>query len=73
MLGHVLATASAAGAGSAAVVVGPGMTAVADEARRRLPTAGIFVQEQQLGTGDAVKAAAPAIDAHRGRRRRDVR
>jgi bifunctional UDP-N-acetylglucosamine pyrophosphorylase/glucosamine-1-phosphate N-acetyltransferase len=66
MLGHVLATASAAGAGSAAVVVGPGMPAVADEARRRLPSAGIFVQEQQLGTGDAVKAAAPAIAAHRG-------
>jgi len=66
MLGHVLATASAAGAGSAAVVVGPGMTSVADEARRRLPSAAIFVQEQQLGTGDAVKAAASAIAGHAG-------
>jgi bifunctional UDP-N-acetylglucosamine pyrophosphorylase/glucosamine-1-phosphate N-acetyltransferase len=66
MLGHVLATASAAGARSAAVVVGPGMTSVADEARRRLASAVIFVQEQQLGTGDAVKAAASAIAGHRG-------
>ena len=66
MLGHVLATAQAAGSNRTAVVVGPGMDAVADEARRHLPSAEIFVQQQQLGTADAVKAASAAIAAHHG-------
>ena len=66
MLGHVLRTAGAAGAGRMAVVVGPGMDAVAAEARRHAPEAQVFVQASQLGTGDAVKAARAAIAGHTG-------
>ncbi|MEZ5923425.1 MAG: bifunctional UDP-N-acetylglucosamine diphosphorylase/glucosamine-1-phosphate N-acetyltransferase GlmU [Hyphomicrobiaceae bacterium] len=66
LLGHVLSAASAAGADKLAVVVGPGMEAVGVEAGRFVPGAATFVQERQLGTGDAVLAARAAIESHRG-------
>jgi bifunctional UDP-N-acetylglucosamine pyrophosphorylase/glucosamine-1-phosphate N-acetyltransferase len=66
MLGHVLATARAAGGTSIAVVVGPGMPEVAREAERWAPGAAVFVQEKQAGTGDAVLAARAAIARHQG-------
>ncbi|MGE0857208.1 MAG: bifunctional UDP-N-acetylglucosamine diphosphorylase/glucosamine-1-phosphate N-acetyltransferase GlmU, partial [Hyphomicrobiaceae bacterium] len=66
MLEHVLALAAATGSARTAVVVGPGMDDVAAVARRAAPGAEIFVQQAQLGTADAVKAALPAIREHRG-------
>ncbi|MGQ0673641.1 MAG: bifunctional UDP-N-acetylglucosamine diphosphorylase/glucosamine-1-phosphate N-acetyltransferase GlmU [Hyphomicrobium sp.] len=66
MLAHVLALASGLNAESTAVVVGPGMDDVAAETHRLAPAAQIFVQPHQLGTADAVLAARPAIEAHRG-------
>ncbi len=66
MLGHVLRTVQMAGAGRIAVVVGPDMEAVAAEARRHAAAAEVSVQPQQLGTGDAVKAARASIAAHNG-------
>ena len=61
MLGHVLAGVAEAGAGAIAVVVGPGRSDVADEARRISPDAEIFVQSDRLGTAHAVLAARGAI------------
>jgi bifunctional UDP-N-acetylglucosamine pyrophosphorylase/glucosamine-1-phosphate N-acetyltransferase len=66
MLGHVLALARAAGSTSIAVVVGPGMPEVAAEAGRQAPGAQVFEQPNQRGTADAVLAARPAIEAHKG-------
>src|SRR5262245_5907902 len=60
LLAHVLDAVRAAG-GNAAVVVGPHAEAVAVEAKRVLPAAGIFVQAERLGTAHAVLAARPAI------------
>lgn len=66
MLGHVLAVAQEVGGDSLAVVAGPGMDAVREEALAAAPGAGVFVQENQLGTAHAVLAARSAIAAHRG-------
>ena len=66
MLGHVLRLSQTSGASRTAVVIGPDTDAVAAEARRHVPDAGIFIQQQQLGTADAVKAARAAIAAHAG-------
>jgi bifunctional UDP-N-acetylglucosamine pyrophosphorylase/glucosamine-1-phosphate N-acetyltransferase len=66
MLGHTLKTASAAGDGTIALVIGPGMDAVRADAARLAPGAQIFVQEQQLGTAHAALAARAAIAGHRG-------
>jgi bifunctional UDP-N-acetylglucosamine pyrophosphorylase / glucosamine-1-phosphate N-acetyltransferase len=66
MLGHVIATARAAGSTSMAVVVGPGMPEVAAEAEEQAPGAKVYVQQNQLGTGDAVLAARDAIAQHTG-------
>lgn len=66
MIGHVLRTAATAGADRIAVVAGPDMDAVATEARRHAPSADVVIQAQQLGTGDAVKAARAAIAHHSG-------
>ena len=57
MLAHVLATAKAASADRICVVVGPNMEEVADAARGLDPDVATFVQAEQLGTADAVKAA----------------
>ena len=47
---------------AAAVVVGPDSDAVADEARRVLPKAEVFVQAERRGTAHAVLAARAAIE-----------
>jgi bifunctional UDP-N-acetylglucosamine pyrophosphorylase/glucosamine-1-phosphate N-acetyltransferase len=65
MLAHVLTTASKIRS-AMSVVVGPDMDAVASEAQRIVPAAQVFVQQEQRGTADAVLAARPALDAHRG-------
>ncbi len=62
MLAHVLAAVRGAGTQAVAVVVGPDSDAVADEARRALPKAQIFVQARRRGTADAVLAARAAIE-----------
>ena len=66
MLAHVLATAREAGAGRLALVVGPGMEAVRAEAKAVAPHIEIFEQANQAGTADAVLAARPALESHRG-------
>ncbi len=66
LVGHVLALTDALGAGQCAVVVGPGMDDVRAEAIGRVAGAEVFVQEQQLGTGDALLAARAVIAAHTG-------
>lgn len=66
MLGHVLDLAQRLAAERIAVVVGPGMDNVRSAAVRFASGAEVFVQENQLGTADAVKAAGSAIAAHSG-------
>ena len=66
MLSHVLALAEAAGSTRTAVVIGPGMDDVRAAVAKAMPDAEVFVQQQQLGTGDAVKAALPAIAGFSG-------
>ena len=66
LLGHVLSAASAAGGSRVAVVIGPGMDDVGAEARAQVPDVETFVQASQMGTGDAVLAARPAIESHDG-------
>jgi bifunctional UDP-N-acetylglucosamine pyrophosphorylase/glucosamine-1-phosphate N-acetyltransferase len=65
MLAHVLSVTSALH-GDVAVVVGPEMDAVSQEAQRVAPSAQVFVQHAQQGTADAVLAARPALDRHAG-------
>ena len=62
LLAHVLAAVRAAGIKAAAVVVGPGAEAVADEAKRVLPGTRVFVQAERHGTAHAVLAARAAIE-----------
>jgi bifunctional UDP-N-acetylglucosamine pyrophosphorylase / glucosamine-1-phosphate N-acetyltransferase len=61
LLAHVLDAVGKAGGTSTGVVVGPGADAVANEARRALPGAEIFVQAERRGTAHAVLAAKDAI------------
>ena len=63
MLAHVLASVAAAGVGNVAVVVGPGRDDVRAETLRNAPHAGVFVQNERLGTAHAVLAARAALDA----------
>jgi bifunctional UDP-N-acetylglucosamine pyrophosphorylase/glucosamine-1-phosphate N-acetyltransferase len=67
LLAHVLDRALAAGGSDArqaiAVVMGPGQTAVAEEAKRICPRAEIFVQQERRGTAHAVLAARGAIES----------
>jgi bifunctional UDP-N-acetylglucosamine pyrophosphorylase/glucosamine-1-phosphate N-acetyltransferase len=61
LLSHVLSALRTAGATATAVVVGPSHEAVAEEARRAVPEAEIFVQAERRGTAHAVLAAQAAI------------
>ncbi|MCB8820815.1 bifunctional UDP-N-acetylglucosamine diphosphorylase/glucosamine-1-phosphate N-acetyltransferase GlmU [Microvirga rosea] len=61
MLGHVLASVTAAGADQVAVVIGPDRDDVAKDARRHFADAQIFVQTERLGTGHAVLSAKDAL------------
>ena len=62
LLAHVLTAVRGAGMQACAVVVGPNSDAVADEARRVLPKADVFVQTERRGTAHAVLAARAAIE-----------
>ena len=66
LLGHVMAAARTGLGGRMAVIVGPGMDNVADEARRHDGDTEIFLQADQRGTGDAVLAARDAIARTQG-------
>jgi bifunctional UDP-N-acetylglucosamine pyrophosphorylase / glucosamine-1-phosphate N-acetyltransferase len=66
MLAHVLRAAAAAGISKAGIVVGPGMDAVGEAGLAVDPGVVVFVQPDQLGTADAVKAASPAFEAAKG-------
>lgn len=66
LLHHVLNTAAALYARETIVVVGPGMENVAAAAKVFAPEAKIAIQERQLGTGDAVRAALPRLSAKSG-------
>src|SRR3954454_16646041 len=61
LLGHVLHAVRGAHVDACAVVVGPNGEAVAEEARRVLPKADVFVQKERRGTAHAVLAARAAI------------
>jgi len=65
MLGHVLSAASHL-AGQSVVVVGPNMQNVADYAASVAPDTRVTIQQEQRGTGDAVRAALPQIEARTG-------
>jgi bifunctional UDP-N-acetylglucosamine pyrophosphorylase/glucosamine-1-phosphate N-acetyltransferase len=58
----VLAAVAEARVTATAIVVGPGQEAVEAEARRVLPDAECFVQQERRGTADAVLAAKRAIE-----------
>jgi len=62
MLAHVLETVAKAGADRVAVVVGPDHEAVAEEARRQVPSVQVFVQSERRGTAHAALAARPAAE-----------
>ena len=65
LLGHVLAAAAALSPRHVVVVVGAGRDAVTAHLREIAPDAVAAVQEQQLGTGHAVRAALAALpDLH---------
>jgi bifunctional UDP-N-acetylglucosamine pyrophosphorylase / glucosamine-1-phosphate N-acetyltransferase len=66
MLAHALATARSAGAARLAVVVAPGMEAVRAEAESIAPGIEVFEQAKQAGTGNALLAARPALERHKG-------
>lgn len=60
MIGHILDRVAELGA-RPVLVVGPDMEAVSQYALSLAPEAGIAIQREQLGTGDAVKAAQAAV------------
>jgi bifunctional UDP-N-acetylglucosamine pyrophosphorylase/glucosamine-1-phosphate N-acetyltransferase len=66
MLAYVLRAVEAAGVSRGGVVVGPGMENVGQAARAIDAKLDIFVQPDQLGTADAVKAASPAFGGASG-------
>src|SRR5689334_3765346 len=63
LVAHVLAAVGKAGATQIAIVVGPGQSAVAEEARRIVPDAAMFVQAERQGTAHAVLAAKAALQS----------
>jgi bifunctional UDP-N-acetylglucosamine pyrophosphorylase/glucosamine-1-phosphate N-acetyltransferase len=66
MLGHVLATVSELDGARPVLVVGPGMDAVSSYARSIAPGIAVAVQETPRGTGDAARAALPAMQMTEG-------
>ena len=66
LLAHVLNAAKAAGIDHTAVVVGPGMEEVGAAAGALAPKLQVFVQPEQQGTADAVKAARQAFEDFAG-------
>lgn len=66
MLSHVLAVTGELACARRVVVVGPEMTAVEDAARAAAADLRIALQQDQLGTGDAVRAARAAMAGFSG-------
>ncbi len=66
MIAHVVKTAEASGIAKLALVVGPGMDDVAQAATALNPRLQIFMQPEQKGTADAVKAARSAVEDFTG-------
>jgi bifunctional UDP-N-acetylglucosamine pyrophosphorylase/glucosamine-1-phosphate N-acetyltransferase len=66
LLGHAMTAAAELAPGRTAVVVGHGRDQVSAEVARVAPEAVIVVQEQQLGTGHAVRIVIEAIGALTG-------
>jgi bifunctional UDP-N-acetylglucosamine pyrophosphorylase / glucosamine-1-phosphate N-acetyltransferase len=66
LLGHVLHAARGLAPAEAVVVVGPGMEAVAAEARGVFPQVRTAIQEDRLGTAHAVSMAKPALGSFSG-------
>jgi bifunctional UDP-N-acetylglucosamine pyrophosphorylase/glucosamine-1-phosphate N-acetyltransferase len=62
LLAHVLAAVSETGVTATAVVIGPGQDEVAAAAKRAVPDAAVFVQQERRGTAHAVLAAKSAIE-----------
>lgn len=62
MLGHVLAAALETGASRLCLVTAPDQNDVRDYALAQAPKLSACIQENQLGTGDAVRAAMSALD-----------
>lgn len=63
LLGHAVASVSAAGADAIVIVIGPDRPDVAAEAKALLPSAQIVVQSERRGTAHAVLAAREALGA----------
>jgi bifunctional UDP-N-acetylglucosamine pyrophosphorylase / glucosamine-1-phosphate N-acetyltransferase len=61
LLAHVLTAVKDAGGTSTAVVIGPDHEAVAAEAKRFMPNADTFVQQERRGTAHAVLAGRAAL------------
>lgn len=66
LLGHVLHAAQSLAPAQAVVVVGPGMEAVAAEARNVFPEVRVAIQEDRLGTAHAVSMAKQALGSFSG-------
>jgi bifunctional UDP-N-acetylglucosamine pyrophosphorylase/glucosamine-1-phosphate N-acetyltransferase len=66
LIGHVLHAARGLAPAEAVVVVGPGMEAVAAEARGVFPQVRTAIQEDRLGTAHAVSMAKPALGSFSG-------
>lgn len=66
MLGHVLDAAGSLRPRQVIVVVGQGRDRVAPHVAELAPGASVVVQHQQLGTGNAVRAALEAVGPIRG-------
>ncbi|HSD91699.1 MAG TPA: bifunctional UDP-N-acetylglucosamine diphosphorylase/glucosamine-1-phosphate N-acetyltransferase GlmU [Methyloceanibacter sp.] len=66
LLAHVINSAKSAGLARLAVVVGPEMDEVGTAAVALDAKPAVFVQQAQLGTADAVKAARQALDQFDG-------
>ncbi len=66
MLGHVLAAARELDPDELVVVVGHGRDEVSTEVGEQVPQARVVVQEEQLGTGHAVRMITEALGVFRG-------
>jgi bifunctional UDP-N-acetylglucosamine pyrophosphorylase/glucosamine-1-phosphate N-acetyltransferase len=66
LLAHVLGVARAAGPERLVVVAGQGFEAVAAAAATLAPEATVVEQAERLGTGHAVRCAAPALEGFAG-------
>jgi len=66
MFDHVLDAAATLAPERIVLVLGPGMEAVAEAARARGGNLHIAIQEQRLGTGDAVASARTALEGYLG-------